>query len=54
MTLAVSSSPTNAQAGASLFLSRKTIEYHLSSVYRKTGVTQRGDLKLWLNEHSVT
>lgn len=51
--LAVGTGVTNAQAAANLFLSRKTIEFHLSSVYRKTGVTHRGELERWLNAHSV-
>ena len=35
---------TTREAAAALFLSPKTIEYHLRSVYRKLGVNSRGDL----------
>ncbi|GAB6899424.1 LuxR family transcriptional regulator [Kineosporia succinea] len=35
---------SNSEAAAALFLSQKTIEYHLSNVYRKTGLRSRGDL----------
>jgi DNA-binding CsgD family transcriptional regulator len=36
---------TTREAAASLFLSPKTIEYHLRSVYRKLGVKSREDLR---------
>jgi DNA-binding CsgD family transcriptional regulator/tetratricopeptide (TPR) repeat protein len=35
---------SNAEAATALFLSQKTIEYHLSNVYRKTGITSRSEL----------
>jgi ATP/maltotriose-dependent transcriptional regulator MalT len=35
---------SNSEAATALFLSQKTIEYHLSNVYRKTGVQSRGGL----------
>jgi DNA-binding CsgD family transcriptional regulator len=35
---------SNAQIAATLFLSRKTIEFHLSNVFRKIGVTRRAQL----------
>ncbi len=35
---------TTREAAAALFLSPKTIEYHLRSIYRKLGVNSRGDL----------
>jgi DNA-binding CsgD family transcriptional regulator/tetratricopeptide (TPR) repeat protein len=40
----VSRGASNAEAATALFLSQKTIEYHLSNVYRKTGVQSRGAL----------
>ena len=35
---------TTREAAAALFLSPKTIEYHLRSIYRKLGVNSRSDL----------
>jgi DNA-binding NarL/FixJ family response regulator len=35
---------TNAEAAAELFLSHKTIEYHLSNIYRKLEIRTRADL----------
>ena len=42
--LVVAQGVTNREAGAALFLSPKTIEYHLSHVYRKLGVRSRTEL----------
>jgi DNA-binding CsgD family transcriptional regulator len=42
--LMVSEGATNQEAAAALFLSAKTVEYHLSKTYRKTGVSSRGEL----------
>ena len=35
---------TTREAGAALFLSPKTVEYHLRSIYRKLGVNSRDEL----------
>jgi DNA-binding CsgD family transcriptional regulator len=35
---------TTREAAAAMFLSPKTIEYHLRSVYRKLGVRSRSEL----------
>jgi len=42
--LAVAEGATNAEVAASLFLSAKTIEYHLSKIYRKAGLSSRDQL----------
>ena len=42
--LVVSEGATNAEAAMQLFLSAKTVEYHLSSVYRKLGIRSRAQL----------
>ena len=42
--LVVSDGATNAEAAARLFLSAKTIEFHLSNVYRKLGIRSRAEL----------
>jgi DNA-binding CsgD family transcriptional regulator len=34
----------NAEAAAALFVSRKTVESHLTRVYRKLGIRSRSDL----------
>lgn len=42
--LAVARGATNREVGTAMFLSEKTIETHLSSVYRKLGVRRRSQL----------
>jgi DNA-binding CsgD family transcriptional regulator len=44
--LAVAEGASNREAAASLFLSAKTIEFHLGSVYRKLGIRSRAELVL--------
>ena len=42
--LIVADGATNQEVAAALFLSTKTIEYHLSKIYRKAGVSSRDQL----------
>jgi DNA-binding CsgD family transcriptional regulator len=43
---------TNREVAAALFLSPKTVEAHLSSIYRKLGVHSRAALGAYMAEHS--
>ncbi|TCO45211.1 AAA ATPase-like protein [Kribbella antiqua] len=42
--MAVESGATNRQIANSLFLSQKTVEFHLSAIYRRLGLKSRGEL----------
>lgn len=42
--LTVADGATNQEAAAALFLSPKTVEYHLSKIYRKAGLSSRDEL----------
>jgi DNA-binding CsgD family transcriptional regulator len=42
--LVVADGATNRQAAASLFVSEKTVEYHLGKIFRKMGLTNRTQL----------
>jgi DNA-binding CsgD family transcriptional regulator len=44
VTLTVAQGRTNREAAGVLYLSPKTVEFHLSQVYRKLGVRSRGEL----------
>jgi DNA-binding CsgD family transcriptional regulator len=44
VTLTVAQGKTNREAGAILYVSPKTVEFHLSQVYRKMGVRSRAEL----------
>jgi DNA-binding CsgD family transcriptional regulator len=44
--LVVAGGATNSEAASALYLSRKTIEYHLSNIYRKTNIRSRAELSV--------
>jgi DNA-binding NarL/FixJ family response regulator len=44
---------TNKEAAAALFVTAKTIEYHLASLYRKLGVRSRTELALIFERHGA-
>jgi DNA-binding CsgD family transcriptional regulator len=52
--LIVAQGATNREAGAALFLSPKTVETHLSRVYRKLSVRSRTELAALLAREGVT
>lgn len=52
--LAVAQGATNREAGIALFLSEKTIETHLSSVYRKLGIRRRAELAALCTRERLT
>ena len=43
--VAVAGGATNKEAAAKLFISRRTVEYHLQAVYRKLGIRTRVELR---------
>jgi DNA-binding CsgD family transcriptional regulator len=52
--LQVAEGRSNKEAGAALFLSHKTIEFHLSRIYRKLGIHSRAELiRRFASEHAV-
>jgi DNA-binding CsgD family transcriptional regulator len=53
--LQVAEGKTNKEVGAALFLSHKTIEFHLSRIYRKLDIHSRAELiRLYAGEPAVT
>jgi DNA-binding CsgD family transcriptional regulator len=51
--LVVGGGATNREAAAALFLSAKTIEMHLSRIYRKLGIRSRAELAARVARHEV-
>ena len=49
--LALSSGKTTRETAAALFLSPKTVEYHLRHVYQRLGIHSREELAQWLGRH---
>ena len=53
--LQVAEGKTNKEVGAALFLSHKTIEFHLSRIYRKLDIHSRAELiRLYASEPTLT
>ena len=48
----VAGGATNREAAGSLFLSQKTVEFHLSNIYRRLGLRSRGELAAVLKERA--
>ena len=51
---AVAGGATNREAGAALFLSERTIEFHLRNVYRKLDLHSRAELAAVLSRATPT
>jgi two-component system nitrate/nitrite response regulator NarL len=51
---AISSGGTNRQVAAKLFISEATVRHHLSSIFAKLGVANRGELIIFAYRHSLT
>ena len=49
----VGAGASNREAAADLFLSPKTIETHLSRIYRKLGIRSRSQLALMMRESAI-
>ena len=43
---------TDLEIASELYLSRRTVQYHLASVRRKTGLTRRSQLARWVDQHA--
>jgi DNA-binding CsgD family transcriptional regulator len=53
--LEVATGASNREVAAALFLTPKTIEFHLTRIYRKLGVHTRGELiRLYASDHGPT
>jgi len=48
--MAVASGASNRQVAGNLFLSQKTVEFHLSRIYRKLGLHSRAELTQLLQD----
>jgi DNA-binding NarL/FixJ family response regulator len=51
--LAVADGATNREAAAKLFLSVKTVDFHLQNIYRKLGLRSRTELAVRLSRSTV-
>ena len=49
--LLLTSGRTTRETAAALFLSPKTVEYHLRHVYQRLGIHSREELAQWLGRH---
>jgi DNA-binding CsgD family transcriptional regulator len=46
--MVVAGGATNREAGAALFVTPKTIEFHLAKIYRKLDLRSRTELAAWV------
>jgi DNA-binding CsgD family transcriptional regulator len=51
VTLLLTSGRTTRETAAALFLSPKTVEYHLRHIYARLGIHSREELAEWLGRH---
>ena len=51
--LLVAEGRTNKDVGAALFLSHKTVEFHLGHIYRKLNVSNRTEASRWAQVHGL-
>jgi DNA-binding CsgD family transcriptional regulator len=49
--IVIAEGASNREAGAALFLSPKTIEFHLSHIYRKLNIRSRSELTRWISKN---
>jgi DNA-binding CsgD family transcriptional regulator len=49
----VAEGKTNHEVAATLFVTPKTVEFHLTRIYRKLGVRSRVELVRWMADRSV-
>jgi DNA-binding CsgD family transcriptional regulator len=51
VSLLLTTGRTTRETAAALFLSPKTVEYHLRHVYQRLGIHSREELAQWLGRH---
>jgi DNA-binding CsgD family transcriptional regulator len=49
----VADGQTNAEIAGGFCVTRRTVEFHLTNIYRKLGITRRGQLARELHRHGM-